>query len=109
MPMTVFATLTNVLIEAEVATTRVASFIDEYRSATGITLVAGNDFQVVDNKYGLEGRVYFDATPAQAATLTRMGYNVEGPNRDGYRGDEYEYRISNNDLFWTLVNNGHRV
>ena len=109
MPMTIFSSINRLLLEAEVATTRVSSFITEYHNATGLTVVANTNFQVVDNKYGLEGRVYFDATAQQATALVAIGFNVEGPNRTGYRGDEYQYRISNNDLFWQLVNAGHRI
>jgi hypothetical protein len=104
---------TDIHLEAEVADRRVPSFIVEYRTATGITLRAGVHFQVQpsanDNKRGLEGRVYFNATPAQVRQLRTLGFRVQGPRTRGYLSDRFAYRIDRNSLFWLLIRSGHRL
>lgn len=113
MPIQVFRTLTEVHLEAECADRRVDTFIEEYEDATGDTLVPGDDFQVHpsanDNKRGLEGRVYFNATDRQVQRLVDLGLRVQGPRTRGYLSDQYSYRIDRNSLFWALVNDGHRL
>jgi len=113
LPKWIVSSGANVLLEAEVADRRVHSFVAEYQALTGTALVAGRDFQVVPsangNKRGLEGRVYFNATPAQVRQLGTLGYRVQGPRTHGYRSDEYSYRIDLNSLFWDLVKAGYRL
>jgi hypothetical protein len=100
-------------LEAECADHRVATFINEYFARAGVKLTPNKDFHVIpgafDGKRGLEGRVYFNATAAQVAQLTALGYRVQGPRTRGYLSSEYSYRIDRNSLFWDLIDLGHRL
>lgn len=103
----------QVHLEAECADKRVQTFVAEYKNLTGETLTPGKRFQVqpsaLDNKRGLEGRVYFNATAIQIQALIAAGLKVQGPRTRGYLSDKYSYRIDRNSVFWDLVKLGHRL
>lgn len=109
----IFKKIKDVHLEAECADRRVASFLDEYFDVTGVRLRRRIDFQVQpsenDNKRGLEGRVYFNATQGQVDALRNLGIRVQGPRSRGYLSDRYSYRIDRNSVFWMLVRSGHRL
>lgn len=108
-----FKQIKDIHLEAECADRRTQSFIEEYRDITGIVLRRKTDFQVQpsdnDNKRGLEGRVYFNATEKQAEAIRAEGIKVQGPRTRGYLSDRYSYRIDRNSIFWMLVRAGHRL
>lgn len=103
----------QVHLEAECADKRVKTFVAEYKNLTGVTLTPGKRFQVQpsahDNKRGLEGRAYFNATPVQVRALIAAGLRVQGPRTRGYLSEKYSYRIDKNSVFWDLVKLGHRL
>ena len=113
MPLRIFRRLTDIHLEAECADRRVTTFVAEYEAITGIRLRRGRDFQVQpsanDNKRGLEGRVYFNATPKQVTRLLGLGLRVQGPRTRGYLSSKYSYRIDLNRLLWMLINDGYRL
>lgn len=99
----------DVYLEAECAERRVPKFVDEYWAVTGVYLRPYIDFQVQKDKYGLEGRIYFNSSPDQVAAVRRAGFTVQGPRSRGYLSDKYKYRIDHNDVFWELIRAGHRL
>jgi len=103
----------QVHLEAECADKRVQKFVTEYKNLTGVILTPGKSFQVqpsaFDNKRGLEGRVYFNATAVEVQALVAAGLRVQGPRRRGYLSEKYSYRIDKNAVFWDLVKLGHRL
>jgi hypothetical protein len=109
----VFKKIRKIHLEAECADRRVQSFIKDYSDITGISLRPRTDFQVQsshnDNKRGLEGRIYFNATDAQVQAIRKLGIRVQGPRNRGYLSNKYSYRIDRNDVFWMLVRAGHRL
>jgi hypothetical protein len=114
--MRVFSQLaqSDIHLEAECADHRVSQFIQDYQRITGIRLRRGHGgFHIIrgadGGKYGLEGRVYFNATSAQVNRLRRLGIRVQGPRTRGYLADEYSYRVDRNRLFWALISAGHRI
>ncbi|MCK9516207.1 MAG: hypothetical protein WCZ18_01675 [Ottowia sp.] len=90
-------------LEAEVAPAIRATFEDRYRKATGSQVTLGNppSYQGQTNKWGAELRVYFSKDSARDF-FTSNGLHVEA-NRSGYKSDEYSYRINNNEVWWSLV------
>lgn len=103
----------NVKIEAEVADRAVQRFSTRYHAISGVRPVSGRQFHTIvsanDNKRGLEGRVYFNATAKQVAALLAAGFRVQGPRTRGYLSGKFAYRIDKNSLFWDLVVSGHRL
>ncbi|VTR97581.1 hypothetical protein [Tuwongella immobilis] len=108
MPMTVFSALaaSDVHLEVEVAASRIQDFLARYQEITGVTPTR---YQTQPNKFGLEGRIYFNGTPEQVAHLQGLGYHVQGPRTSGYLYDQFAYRIDSVELFWVLVNHGFRL
>jgi hypothetical protein len=93
----------DVLLEAEVASTKHSEFEERYSRATGQTVSPGrpSHYQDQPNKWGAELRVYFNDADL-AAKLSARGMNVE--NRvTGYLSGAYAYRVNDNDYWWQLV------
>ena len=93
----------GLLLEAEVAPGTQTRFENRYRRATGQSVSPGSPayYQDQPNKWGSELRVYFKE-PGFASLLKGFGINVES-RRSGYRSGEYQFRFSNNTLWWKLV------
>lgn len=93
----------GLLLEAEVPLKSQARFEKRYKAATRRAVSPGspNHYQSQSNKWGAELRAYFD-DPGIAVALAARGVHVEYP-RKGYKAGEYRYRVNDNKLWWTLV------
>ena len=93
----------GLLLEAEAAQNTQTRFENRYRKATGHSVSPGNPayYQDQPNKWGSELRVYFNDR-GFASLLVGLGVNVEN-RRQGYRSGEYQFRFSDNKLWWKLV------
>lgn len=93
----------GLLLEAEVAPSMQTRFENRYRKATGHSVSPGSPayYQNQPNKWGSELRVYFNDL-GFASLLKGLGVSVEN-RRNGYRSGEYQFRFSNNTLWWKLV------
>lgn len=100
----------GILLEAEVARRSQPRFEHRYAAATGTHVKPGNpeSYQNQPNKWGSELRVYFN-DDGMRIVLEAKGVHVES-RRTGYKSDQYRYRVSDNKLWWALVeNNGLRL
>lgn len=95
----------GLLLEAEVAPKAQAKFEARYKAATKHAVSPGTPkhYQAQPNKWGAELRVYFN-DPGMAVSLAAMGMNVERRQK-GYQTGKYHYRVSDNKLWWKLVEN----
>lgn len=100
------AGLKTARLEAEVAPSSRSAFEAKYKALTGEAPPADNSYQLQPNKYGTEGRVYFNASDGLVRSLTSAGYNVT--ETAGYR-TAYMYRVNSVQLFWDLVRAGLRL
>ena len=91
----------EVFLEAEVADSGQNRFAQRYESASGTTVSPGRppEFQLQSNKWGMEGRIYFNSTTLMRSVESN-GFHIE-VGRPYH--PEYRYRINNNDLWWELV------
>jgi len=91
-------------LEAEVHPNRLGSFQTQYLNATGQRVDFGNppELQEQPNKWGAELRIYFNASSQTVADLVANGFHVTRPTA---YGDQFQYRINNNELWWDLVEN----
>lgn len=96
----------NLLLEVEAHPDSLANFRERYNDETGENPPAGS-VQRQPNKWGVEARIYFDASVETVDELQNDGYEVSDAPR-GYR-DDYRYRINSIDLFWLLIDEGHRL
>ena len=91
----------HALLEVEVSPSRQTDFTERYRAATGTVVAPGDppEFQVQNNKWGIECRIYFNSDVV-AHGFRSMGIHVEEemPYRSNYR-----YRVNDGKLWWTLV------
>lgn len=93
-------------LEAEVAPKRRAGFETRYAFLTDSRPEPDGAYQIQANKFGVEARVYFNATEDDIKNLRRAGFNVTFTA--GYR-NEYAYRINSVDLFWDLIRKGFKL
>lgn len=89
-------------LEAEVNPNRQKYFENKYSNVLGSKPIAGetNGYQLQPNKWGVELRIYFNATQGTVDMLRALGFHIE--QGKPYQ-TKYEYRINNNDLWWKLV------
>jgi len=89
----------------------VLAFQRRYMAATGESPQGLDGFNVRSTlQFGVNPRVYFNGGDTLIHNLRVMGYRVEDdPKKRGYRGGEYEYRITDTRLFWKLVAAGWRI
>jgi hypothetical protein len=100
-------TFEDIFIEAEVNPDHAVDFEDEYCDIAGINPALGDGYQQQVNKWGLECRIYFNASDDVVDKLKNDGYQISSARR-GYK-DFYSYRINNNELFWILIKKGFRL
>lgn len=95
----------RLLLEAEVAPRAQPDFEKRYHQATGHRVAPGNPVHYQDQpgKWGAELRVYFN-DEGMREKVQGMGIHVEYLS-SGYMSGQYQYRFSNNDLWWNLVEN----
>jgi len=86
-------------LEVEVPPHAEKAFIEEYQRATGHEPQYTRLTDGVDKRW-YECRVYFKATPFEAAALLVNWTETPQPGR---------YRINDNDFFWALVEKGFRL
>lgn len=96
----------NLLLEVEAHPDSIANFMKRYRDLTGGNPPVGS-VQSQSNKWGVEARVYFNASSETVDELQNDGYEVSDAHR-GYK-DEYRYRINSQELFWLLIEEGQRL
>ena len=108
MGLTIYGKFDRLLLEAEVAPTSLAEFQKKYTALAGNSPTPSEYFQIQDNKWGAELRVYFDAEDWVCDSLGVLGHGIEDRAGGGYRS-EYQYRINSQDLFWHLVKHGYRL
>ena len=108
MSLKVFGKFRRLLLEVEVTAESRSEFQTRYTMATGITPPVSTHYQIQDNKWGCECRIYFDAEEWVVQSLERLGYTVENREGGGYH-NEYEYRINSQELFWRLIEHGYRI
>ena len=108
MGLTLYGKFDRILLEVEVAPTSTTDFDRRYRAITGEDPSTSDYYQVQDNKWGLECRMYFDAPDWVRESLETLGYTVECREAGGYRSD-YQYRVNSQHLFWELVQHGYRL
>ena len=108
MPPTFLTKFTCVLLEAEIAPIAADDFQNEYYANTGESAVGNPHYQIQDNKWGRELRVYFDAPDWVVESMRVLGYLVEERGGAGYRAN-YAYRCNSPNLWWNLVSGGYRL
>lgn len=93
----------NLLIACEMPESRKQRFRTRYHTAAGH---APNEefMQTQNNKWGVEYRMYFDASTDIVDGFRDAGFNVEA-RTTGY-GSERAYRINDEELFWELIARG---
>jgi len=96
----------NLLLEVEAHPDSIASFKRRYKNETDENPPAGS-VQSQSNKWGVEARVYFNASLETVEKLQNDEYEVSDAHR-GYK-NEYQYRINSEKLFWLLVGEGYRL
>jgi hypothetical protein len=96
----------EVLIEVEVPHSKRQEFDANYRRATGTISSPGDYYRVIDNKWGIELRLYVNAAPA---TITELQSHCSVTTNTGIRRDKYPYRINDNDLIRWLFRDGYRL
>lgn len=94
------------LIEVELPEDKRAEFDHNYRSATGEVAVPGDYYRVIDNKWGVELRLYLAAAPS---TIEGLRSHCAVMSNTGIRSDEYSYRINNNELIRRMFREGYRL
>lgn len=107
MGLTIYGKFSDLLLEAEVAPSSVGEFTSHYGRLAGKSPAASDYFQIQDNKWGLELRVYFNAPDWVCDSLRTLGYHIE--DRSGGYRPEYAFRINHQGLFWSLVSHGYRL
>lgn len=103
LPAELVSVFDGARLEAEVAPGKKEGFESRYSFLTDNKPEPDGAYQIQPNKYGVEARVYFNASDADVARLRRAGFNVL-PTA-GYRS-EFSYRVNSVDLFWDLVRKG---
>lgn len=96
----------SLFLEVEAKPNKVESFKKKYLEKTRDVASDQEGFQVQENKWGVECRIYFNA-PAETVKKLEENYDLSKAIR-GYR-DEYDYRINSQDLFWILIEKGYRL
>lgn len=97
---------TGVVLEVEVPRSKEAEFCRTYQLRAGVAPDM-NRVLNIQNKWGLECRVYFDAPHSIEADLDSSGITFE--RRSSGYGASRQYRINNNEFFWRLVAHGFRL
>lgn len=116
-----FEAFDKLIIEARVGVKRYDSFIRQYGRRTGNRcddiLITRVDDNAWDNS--LDTKIYFNAPQWVIESLEKLGIHVSqgivvslkktytGINYDGI--SHCQYTISNNELFWDLVDYGYRL
>jgi hypothetical protein len=95
-------------LEAEVSVKHRRRFQQRYAKSTGSKPIpdCGGYYECGPGKWGIELRIYFNATEGIIELLHALGFKVE-ENRP-YR-PEYKYRINSNKLWWKLIEAGFRL
>ncbi len=96
----------NLLIECEMPSDQKARFRKKYELAAGES-PDENFMQSQSNKWGIECRMYFDASEKTVTALKKEGFHVE--TRSGGYGSERAHRINSQKLFWNLIKRGYRL
>lgn len=96
----------DVLLEVECRDSSFESFKHKYNEKTGITIIKNDKNVYIEDKWGIEPRIYFNGSEEMVQELRRLGYHVEVGRP---YNDKYEYRINNTKLFWLLINSGMRL
>ena len=107
MALKIFGKFDQILLEAEVAPASEKEFVTKYKKLTGNNPSQSSHYQIQDNKWGVECRIYFNAPKLVMENLKNF-YHVENRVDEGYR-TEYEYRINSHNLFWGLIEYGYRI
>lgn len=102
----------QVFLEVEVAPKKAKEFQDEYHKSTGSSPSLGNGYQIQDNKWGIEYRIYFNANPGVADSVIidyfkSHGISVEQGKRPYKRN--LRFRVNDQNFFWKLINEGSRL
>lgn len=108
MSLKIYSKFQRLLLEVEVTVNNRRDFEIRYAEATGTIPQLGSHFQIQDNKWGCECRIYFDAENWVVDSFEKMGHTVESRVGVGYRS-EYAYRINSQELFWRLIEYGYRI
>jgi hypothetical protein len=108
MKLKVLGQFRTLLLEVEVNEQSRQDFQNRYTVATGVAPFAGPHYQIQDNKWGCECRIYCDAEDWVIESLEKLGYTSESRDGGGYRSD-YPYRFNSQELFWRLIEYGYRI
>lgn len=107
MDVDFFRAANDVFLEVEVPSKRSRSFEQRYEAITGVAPTIGNGYQIQENKWGLEVRVYFNCEEDLEDEFTSVDVHVERGGRP-YKANRI-YRVNDREFFWALVNNGYRL
>lgn len=94
------------LIEVEVPEAKRDEFDGNYRRATGELATPGNFYHVIDNKWGVELRLYLAASQN---TIQELSNHCSVTANSGIHSDEYSHRINDNDLIRGMFRDGYRL
>lgn len=108
MGLAIYGKFDRLLLEVEVAPTKKKEFEQKYAKLSGESAIVGDHYQIQDNKWGVEYRIYFDSDPMVVDSLKTLEYYIEERDGGGYRSD-FSYRINNERLFWKLIQHGYRL
>lgn len=97
----------QVFLEVEVNPNKAKEFEGEYHKYTDSYPSLGNGYQIQDNKWGTEYRIYFNAAPDIIEYFKKYGISVEDRKRPYKRS--LGFRLNDQNFFWKLVNEGYRL
>jgi hypothetical protein len=94
------------LIEVEVPESKRSEFDGNYRRATGEVASPGDYYRVIDNKWGVELRLYLSAAQN---TIQDLSNQCSVTVNSGIRSDQFTHRINDNDLIRGMFRDGYRL
>ena len=101
--VSLFSKCSKICLKVEVSPSSVAQFIDKYITLTGENPQISQHYRVFENKWGIEGRIFFNGPEFVPQNLRIFSYNSEIIN------DNYSYKINNNELFWKMIRDGYKL
>ncbi len=102
-----FVSAADVILEVEITSTKADAFIARYQRETGNVISPGSHFQIQENKWGGEYRIYFNAEPDLNDEFATLGIDVEQGARPYHQ--TRIFRVNNMEFFWALIAAGYRI
>ncbi|MBL4832227.1 MAG: hypothetical protein JKY55_20410 [Aliivibrio sp.] len=107
MDIDFFKVAKDVLLEVGVPASKATRFAENYFDATGINISQGPHYQIQQNKWGVECRIYYNSIDDLLDEFQELNIVPESGRRPYH--EDRQYRINNIDFFWALVESGYRL